>query len=232
MSTPCANVDDIINRQALALKNTILEAKQNEKTRIRKLTEATSREREAELNKRYELERQRDEMRITNLMEDLERVKVGAAKGELSVCPKGSRVISNPNMNANRFAGCENANDLKFLKEVTTNFQKYDEKFNRKLGVNKFEYYVEKKKCNLLAEKRDVLKQLVDMHTQELSDHGVILGANGFYNGSRNNRGNSDTRSVSSDSSSASWASFHTENNNIHRHARAAPRAVPKLKLK
>jgi len=229
-SGPCSKPDEIIRRQAEALKSTILEAKQNEKIRIRKLSEAHNREREVELNKRYELERQYDEGRITNLMGDLDRLKAGVANGELTVCPKGNRIIPNKNINTNRFAGCENATDLKFLKEVTNNFQKYDEKFQRKLGMNKFDYYAEKKRCNLLSEKRNVLKQLVDVHTQELSDHGVILGANGYYNGSKTR--DFDNRSVRSDRSSASWASFHTENNNIHGHSRIAPKAVPKLKLK
>lgn len=237
MSGPCTKPDDIIKKQAAALKSTILEAKQNEDNRIRKLTEAHSRERENELNKRFEMERQYDEARITNLIGDLERLKAGVANGELVVCPKGKMIIANPNCNTNRFAGCESSNDLKFHKEITANFERYDEKFQRKQGVNKFEYYVEKKRCNLLAEKRNVLKKLVDMHTQELADHGVILGANGFYNGSQKNnlRSNWDARSVSSDSSrssSASWASFHTENNNIHSHSTITPKMIPKLNLK
>ena len=81
--------------------------------------------------------------------------------------------------------------------------------------------------CNLLSEKRNVLKRLVDVHTQELAERGVILGANGFYKNSQRR----DYESISTTSSTPSYATFGTDNNNIHSVSRISNKRVPKLHL-
>ena len=112
MSGKCGSPEELIQRQAVALKETILEAKTNEQQRVHQLATAHSRGRELELNKRYEVERRYDEGKIVNLMDDLARLKAGVASGQFIVNPAEKAVLRNPSANSNRFAGADNANDL------------------------------------------------------------------------------------------------------------------------
>ena len=110
---PCVTSEEIIKRQAAALKETIFEAKKNETVRIRKLSEAPCREREIELKKRFEMERKHDEFMINGLLADLNRLKQGVATGEVAPRSRAGAATSRiPNEHTNRFAGCESANDL------------------------------------------------------------------------------------------------------------------------
>ncbi len=146
MNLPAQSVDELISRQAVAVKEAILDAKKAEHIRIQKLSEATTKDRERELAKRFEFERKHDEDRITHLINDLDRVKAGAKNGEIvphsaTACAKLST------LDANRFALYETAEDVAFRKAFAESFKKHDRRFQIKQNADaRFDYYAEKKK--------------------------------------------------------------------------------------
>lgn len=142
---PCKTPSEIVERQAIALKEAILEAKNSEKQRIHKLAISHSREREVELEKRFAQERAREQDYIKQLMSDLENVKSKAAAGTLLVHQGGPNKVKT--MDTNRFSLFETAEELRFRKAFAEKLQKHDQRFeSRQNRGDAFDYYDEKKK--------------------------------------------------------------------------------------
>ena len=122
MSSLSATPDDIIKKQSDALRSAILEAKKAESSRINLMCHAPNEGRSKELNQRFVRERQHDENKIKNLMNDLDQLKERVASGTFQVHEVGAynQSSSNLDLTANRFAGYADADDVvsRFLKHV------------------------------------------------------------------------------------------------------------------
>ena len=112
MSALASTPEEILKKQSNALREAILEAKVAESKRLTKLSEATSAEREKQLRVRFEKEREYDEEKINNLLNDLNQLKSSAGSGVLQPHQPGqsSGFVLSPTKN--RFAGFETANDV------------------------------------------------------------------------------------------------------------------------
>ena len=146
---PCKTPNEIVERQTVALREAIIEAKKSEKGRIHKLSISHSREREVELEKRFANERSRDEDCIKQLMSDLDNVKSKAADGTLMIQQVGISGLKT--MDSNRFALFETAEELKFRKAFADKLQKHDTRFESKQARGAaFDYYDERKKVSII----------------------------------------------------------------------------------
>jgi hypothetical protein len=127
---------------------------------------------------------------------------------------------------SNRFAGNIGENDNKFLKTIYNRFDTLDAIFKQK-EKPRYSEPAEIKKLNLLNQKRTVLHELINVHTQELHrSTGIDYSIN-------NNKGNWDNKSSTS---GESWATFASKNsNNSVRRLPTTSRTninVPKLIMK
>lgn len=146
------SIEELVQRQSNALRDTILEAKKAESMRIRKLQDAHNEQRQHELNERFKKERLQDENKIKNLMNDLEVLKVKVKDGEVNqkIIDPATILLSKLDMKSNRFAQYEDANDMRFRAGVVKRFEQQDKVFlNNQNKPPPFNYYDEKVKVIL-----------------------------------------------------------------------------------
>ena len=95
-------------------------------------------------------------------------------------------------MEANKFAGVDTSEGYVYQKGRIEKFHKVDTYANRKLNKGTFDIWEEKRKLNLLRQKKDILHEMVNLTQQE------------YYS----RRGDHDNMSVVSNRSGESWATF------------------------
>jgi hypothetical protein len=194
----CKSMDDVVNTQRTALKQTIYEAKANEKIRQQMLRDAPSAERIEELKVRHTRERLKDQERITRLIDDVGHVAAAGQRQSLNAPLAPAKLTT---MDKDRF---ETSHLHNIYKDVFNKFDSIDTRANQVAG-ERYNEYKEKKTLMLLQSKRDCLGKLVAIQKQAVC--GKTSNNNNRNYGGSTHR--SSARSSSSDTSSvASYATF------------------------
>lgn len=200
-SHKCSTMGEVVNTQREALKQTINEAKDNEKIRQQMLKDAPSSERIQELKIRHSKERLKDQERITRLIDDVGHVEAAGQRETLNAPLAPPKITT---MDKNRF---ENYHLKTCYEDVFTKFDAIDTRANQ-VAFERYNEYKEKKTLMLLQSKRECLGKLVAIQKQAV--HGKTFNNNGGRNTQR-----SSSRSSFSDSSSvASYATFNAPPSN------------------
>lgn len=221
--------DEVIVKQAENLKLLIKEAKHVEANRLHRLDLEKDKSLRRELEKRFEAERSIDKQKIERLRTDFEKLKTVIDNGSVDF---SKRVHSSPrklDMDSNRFSGLESETDILFHRSVCKKVELLNSRAQTSTNKTNFKPVEEYKKLNLLNEKRDVLKQMIQLHEQEI---GVYNNSTGR---SQLSSGRSDISSRSSSSSTGnSWATFANSVNHYERGnntLRPRPRVIPSLNI-
>lgn len=219
-----AGMADIVNKQKKSLVQTIKEAEKAELNRMKKLSLVVTSGERSVLVRRFEQERQRDQERIENLSKDFFTLQEKLQSGDLRELTErrneqstvgGTAVRQTDGHLKNRFVGLENHNDIIFHTAVCDKFGKYDEKFRQKINRPVYNANEEVHKLKLLNDKRNLLKQLVNIHVAE---HGGLKpsarastgGRSDYYTGRSGYSYAPSERSDSNYSRSSDKASYAT----------------------
>jgi len=175
------------------------------------------------------------------LTTDFDLLQKAIDKGEISPAlvkerQKASQkpVLPKLDVTHNRFSGCETYSDVVKHESAIRMFDKIDRAAQRKFQP-KFDPFPVQKNLQLLEQKRDILKQLINVQTKEIR---AIAGGGGVGAGrvvqppppGRPQWDAVSTASGFSTKSSASWASFATGRHNVP--TPAVRSNVPRLALK
>ena len=190
----------------------------------------------AQLDKRFEMERELDRQRLQRLTEDYSNVQKAIKSGEFPASLVEQRkafskkpVLPKLDVEHNRFSGCETYTDIIKHESAIIRFDKIDAAARRKL-LPKFDPYPVQRNLKLLQQKRDILTQLINVQTKEIrAAEGGGGGGSGGIALMPPKSSNWDTMSRASSRSSASWASFATARHNVPPPVRKA--IVPQLKI-
>ncbi len=152
----CKSNEDLVQRQALYLKQAIKEAKKAEEKRLFIVEIEKNPARVAELEERFKVQRQLDQEKIIRLKQDYDGMKAAIAKGELNIQERNETRSTIPMIKtkgANRFAGIETEADLVFQKAVCEKY--FNPEVNAKhMGSiaarrQRFDFEAEKNKVRL-----------------------------------------------------------------------------------
>jgi hypothetical protein len=167
------------------------------------IMKAPTKTKKADLERRFETERQLEQNRIRVLKNDLDMISQKIYEGTYPADKlNAQRLKSKPLGNENRFAGWDSENKLKFHLEIMKKFDHMHEENSGKLTSNnlsRLDMTNEYRRLDLLNERRDVLTQLIKMHNTEA--HGSRSVSSRSYS----------ARSRAGSASSASMATFYTK---------------------
>ena len=132
------------------------------------------------LENRFDIEREADRKRITIIKDDLERLKTGTQEGSVTnkdLVNRFHQAVAESKLfkgdhDINRFHGLETPIDFILHKANVGMFDKHDQDFKRRVEANKpkFDIISETKRYNLLQEKRDILRQVVQVQQREINE--------------------------------------------------------------
>jgi len=204
---PSLDPSDILHRQKESLKITIQKAEMEETKRTLRISQQPTKLEKQNLELKFESERQIEKEKINNLLFDLQFLKEKINTGEYSQVLSSRNITScgNNQGSSNRFAGNIGENDNRFLKTIYNRFDTLDAIFKQNARP-RYNEPAEIKKLNLLNQKRVVLNELINVHTQELHR------STGIDYGSKNNI--SRPYDNKSSTSGESWATFASKNSN------------------
>ena len=192
----------LVDTQTKALAQTIKEMQKKEKRRQRWMDCAKSDARRHELEERYVEERDRDVDLLNRLVNDLRTVKTKTIEGQYDRLHK-HRVENRKNtynklsMEVNKFAGVDSSEGYVYQKGRIEKMKKQDHYAQMKMNKKSIDIYEEKRKLNLLKEKKNILTQMVALTTAD------------YYNRL------ADNSSVMSTQSGESWATFASKRSNV-----------------
>ena len=244
-----SSVPGLVNTSRNALMDSIRDMERSERNRQKWMDQARDQKRRNQLEARYEKERAEDNQKLERLMKDFQATKEHAEKGSFNTISQ-MRSSHRPRewnnlttMNTNRFHGLESTGEHAFHRKRIETFDKTDRRVMRMLNAQSFDIYEEKRKANLLREKRDVLEQMVGLTKQEFFARRNGGGGGGAGSGSHRaslsslayhptprGGGGSDSISVASGESWATFGSARSASATVRR-GTARPSNVPKLKL-
>jgi hypothetical protein len=233
-SVHCDDPDSLVEKQRRNVIIAVKQARNLEKQRLDRLDnhKLSNVERE-KLLERFNRERQLDQERISGLMEDFATLQTVKEKGILENHIEHRKqvihqarvhhLVKNESQKLNRFRGLETDMDKIFYADAIKKFEKHDNVFEKKMAP-KFDMYAERQRLNLLNEKKNILKQLIQMESSALKSK---------YNppaSSRRTISDSDTASRYSDATSYSMATFASGSRPTPTSSK--PRVnIPKLKI-
>jgi len=237
-----------MQRHRAFLKAALRECRQSEEKRAVRFERAQSASDRAQLEKRFEMEREMDQQRLQRLTTDFDLIKKAIERGEISSSMVEQRkqfskkpVLPKLDVEHNRFSGCETYADIIKHESAIKMFDKIDRAAHAKLRP-KFDPYPVQKNLQLLQQKREILTQLIDVQAKEIrarqGSGGGGPAATLSLSLSRPNRQQhqqtsrwetGSTASGASSATSASWASFASARHNVPAPARRLN--VPRLKL-
>lgn len=183
----------ILSKQRNCLLEAIEEARSAEEKRLDRLDYVKSKKEENILQKRFEIERNKDKTRLDYLLQDYSVLKKAIISGDYEKQVTLQKELSQsitipPNQQLsldskgvplkNRFAGLDDPIAIINWKQTIAKFDRVDRKFQNR--GNKFNEHEEKKKLQLLYEKHGILKQLINIQRNE-ADTKLIS-----HNNSRN----------------------------------------------
>jgi len=181
-SLASTNSEDLLKLQKLGVMVALKEAKQAEleRTKILALLEydKSKKWKVSELNRRYKKERVRDHERIKRLLFDYESLQQKNASGELQniIDSRNEQPInstaSTKGPDFDRFSRMRTLNDIIAWKRFCGTFDKLDEKAERKFA-SKVDVCLEKKRLNLLRQKKGLLNHLIQVQCNELRMTGL-----------------------------------------------------------
>jgi len=233
-SIHCNDPISLIEKQRGNVIISIKQARNLEKKRLDRLDnpKLSNIERE-KLSERFNKERILDQEKISSLLQDFEQLQSVNNSGILDNHIKHRKhiinqarihhLVKNESQKLNRFQGLETDNDKIFYADAIKKFNKHDQVFEKKIAP-KFDMYAERQRLNLLNEKKNILKQLIQMESGNIN--------NKYQLPNTSNRSNScsDTASRYSDSSSYSMATFISSSKPVPSYTK--PRInVPKLPI-
>lgn len=170
----------ILSKQRKCLLEAIEEARTAEEKRLDRLDYVKSKKEEKMLEKRFEIERNKDKVRLDYLLQDYNVLKNAIASGDydkqVNLQKELSQSLTLPSNQQqsldrrglplkNRFAGLDDPIDIINWKQTIAKFDRTDRKFQGR-GI-KFNEYEEKKKLQLLYDKQSILKQLINIQKNE-----------------------------------------------------------------
>jgi hypothetical protein len=233
----------IVDSQKQALIQSIKDLEKKERVRQNWMDKARSKARMDELEARYVKERERDNEKLDQLIRDYSALKTHSSKGTYDTISK-SRVENRPSqwnqlqtMDADRFVGLKNHSQQIFHRARIEKFESTDRRAQARFNAKSYDHYEEKRKAILLREKRDILVDMVKIAQHEYYEHRAANGGGG--GGDQGNLSslayyptpsrNSDTRSVAS---GASWATFASKDSaRSSRPSSNRPKNVPRLSI-
>jgi len=237
-----SSVPGLIESQGNALMDAIRDLERNERERQKWMDRARSNARREELETRYTLERERDKTKLDQLIQDFKATKSFAEQGHFDTISQ-VRSSQRPTawntlqtMDADRFVGLKTHSEQIFHRSRIETFEKTDKRAEARFNRKSFDIYDEKRKANLLREKRTILQQMVDIQKIEYNDRrrahfgggggggagGASLSSLAYVPSPR-----SDAGSVRS---GASWATFGSRASTAPPKRPTRPSNVPKLK--
>ncbi len=266
---PAKTVTGILNKQRDNLSKVIKHLSHMEEKRASRLDRTESRAERERLEARFAMERENDQRRVMTIRDDYEKLKKSVAEGTFSegkvqqryreqmIAKKLPRPIADYH---NRFQGLETPADVILFKANVHMFEKYDAKYRERIEVARHLAGEEERyKLGLLNERKDVLKQLIDVRQREIREATVQPGQPSsrvssarsaltpsahFLQMSQQNRNNaapsrarpSSSSSTVSAASTASWASFASKSSTRPRYGAARESSikpvVPRLAIK
>ncbi len=170
----------ILSKQRKCLLEAIEEARTAEEKRLDRLDYVKSKKEEKMLEKRFEIERNKDKVRLDYLLQDYNVLKNAIASGDydkqvnlqkelsqsLTLPSNQQQILDRKGLPLkNRFAGLDDPIDIINWKQTIAKFDRTDRKFQGR--GNKFNEYEEKKKLQLLYDKQSILKQLINIQKNE-----------------------------------------------------------------
>jgi len=177
-SVHCDNPDSLIEKQRKNVIIAVKQARQSENKRLDRLDnhKLSINDRE-KLLKRFDSERLKEQERISGLMEDFTTLQTIKQQGLLQdhiehrkyviEKAKQNHFVNNEDQKLNRFRGLETDMDKIFYADAIKKFEKQDKKFEKKMAP-KFDMYAERQRLNLLNEKKNILKQLIQMESSNI----------------------------------------------------------------
>ncbi len=189
-STSISRPLHILSKQRKCLLEAIEDARAAEEKRLDRLDYVKSKKEESILEKRFEIERNKDKTRLDYLLQDYNVLKKAIVSGDYekqvtlhkelsqSVTMSSNQLSSLDSKGLplkNRFAGLDDPTDIINWKQTIAKFDRTDRKFQNR--GNKFNEYEEKKKLELLYEKQGILKQLISIQKNE-TDSKLISNSN------------------------------------------------------
>lgn len=193
----------ILSKQGKCLLEAIEEARTAEENRLNRLDYAKSKQEEKNLEKRFEIERSKDKVKLNYLLQDYNVLKKAIISGDYDKQVKLQKELINQSLATpsnqrhsvdskglplkNRFEGLDDPIDIINWKQTIEKFNRTDRKFQSR--GNKFNECEEKKKLQLLYEKQSILKQLITLQKNETDATRISTGNNSsryclciFYN--------------------------------------------------
>ena len=246
MSLASSESFNLVEQQKEAVKHTIKELAKNEKVRQKWLDTAKTNSRRVELETRYEIERERDKQKLAQMVGDFRIVMKYTEEGKMETLAKQRNEsrprVFNPikTMDTDRFVGMQTLSECLFHKKRIDLFDTMDRRAIARANAKTFDYYDEKRKVNLLRDKRDILKEMVAIQSKEYYTH---LGGGGGGGSSRSTYSGAGTgaggggggrfSSARSDASGESYATFASNSSRANAAARTRSNPkVPALKLR
>lgn len=268
---PSKTVTGILEKQRNNLSKVIKHLSNLEEKRASRLDRTESRAERERLEARFDKERDNDQRKVMTLRDDYEKLKKSASEGTFSegkvqqryreqmMAKKLPRPIQEYH---NRFQGLETPVDIILFKANMHMFEKYDSKYRERAEMARHLAAEEERyKLNLLNERKDVLKQLIDVRQREIRESSMLpVQPSARISSARSaptpsaqlmlmahqNRNNaapgrprprpSSSFSTISSASSASWASFASKSSARPRYGAARESSlkpvVPKLVIK
>lgn len=192
----------LVDMQTKALASTIKEMEKKEKRRQRWMDCAKTDIRRKELEERYVEERDRDVNLLNRLVNDLRTVKTKTIEGQYDRLHKHrvtnrKNTYNKLNMEVNKFAGVDSSEGYVYQKGRIEKMKKQDHYAEIRNNKKSIDIYEEKRKLNLLKEKKNILTQMVELTTQDYYSHLA------------------DNSSVMSAQSGESWATFASKRSNL-----------------
>eukprot|EP01041_Mallomonas_annulata_P012683 gene12683-26712_t len=228
---PCKSGNEVVNSQLDAMKHRVSEAMQAEGKRKKIFSDKKyilPPSKLKQLEARHEEERIKDQEQITQLLSDFQAMKSHYAENEpdLSKRKPQSAMNFSTSTRTDRFNKQMYIADINFNREAYNKFETVDLAFMKRQATPKYDEYAEKRKLQLLVQKRDVLSKLSTIQRAELYEQKDETANRRTYEPSVN----------SAAVSQASWATFassrpSTDGSTARSHPRSGRVIIPMLKM-